>query len=324
MKFKLLAFLATLIIFSRIIALEEKEPLSDFTPWYTGPIISISGENVDPSHVNINPYLVVNNNYGQYNSNWHASKTSNMIQTNHFWLIEYGVTKLFDILLQPGIFYNTKKGSHYFGADDFSGRINIQILTQIPGSLQPSLRFMFRQNFPTGKYDKFNPSKNGTESTGKGCFETILGFNMGKIVYWLKAHPIRWRINISYSFTSTAHVEGFNAYGGGYNTYGTVHPGNTFNFVASHEFSLTQRWVLALELQYQHYRKTSFHGTLGTDLAGNTMTMGSSSGDSFVLAPALEYSFPSQLGFYAGATFTFAGRNTFQVVSPTLALTYTW
>jgi len=324
MKFKLLAFLTTLTLLTNLPASEKKEPLSDFDPWYTGSIESIAADNVPPGQANINPYWMVNTTLGQYNSNWHSNSTSTTVQINHFWVIEYGITKLIDIVIQPDYDYNIKKGSHYSGSADLGFRLNIQLLTEIPGTMQPSIRFMFREQFPTGKYDQFNPSKHGTEATGKGCFETALGLNLGKKVYWLPAHPIRWRMNISYSLPSTAHVEGFNAYGGGYNTYGTVHPGNTFLFLISHEFSLTQRWVLAFDLEYQHFYKTSFHGVLGTDLAGNTKTMGSASGDVFIIAPAVEYSFTEALGVYGGATVTFIGRNTAQVVSPTISLTYTW
>ncbi len=324
MKFKLLAFFTTLTLLSNLLTSEKKEALSDYDPWYTGPLIAIAADNVPPGQVNINPYLIVNNIYGQYNNHWNGNSTSNLTQINNLWIIEYGITELFDIVIQPSATCNIKKGSHYTGLEDLGFRVNFQLSTEIPGTMQPSLRFMFRQHFPIGAYDQFNPLKHGTESLGQGCFETTLGLNLGKIVYWLKAHPIRWRVNLAYSFPTTVHVEGFNAYGGGYNTYGTAHPGNTFNLVTSHEFSLNQRWVLALELQYRHYRKSSFHGILGTDLAGNTATMGSASGDNFILAPCVEYNFTKDLGVYAGVEVTFLGRNTNQMVSPNLALTYTW
>ncbi len=301
-----------------------EENWADFIPWYTGPNITISATNIPPGQVNINPYFILDDNFGSYNNNWHAKKTSTLLKSNHFWLIEYGITELFDVVIKPSVYYNIKKGSHYFGFDDFSARINLQALLQVPGSWEPSIRFMFQENFPTGKYNKLNPDKHSTDATGSGSFNSIFGLNMEKTVYWIKAHPMRWRINISYSFPTSVHVEGFNTYGGGYNTYGQVHPGNTFNLVTSNEFSFTQRWVLALEMQYQHNRKTSFHGIAGTDALSNPASMGSKSSDVFVMDVTLEYNFTANLGVYGAVAFTFAGRNTSQNVQPALALTYTF
>jgi hypothetical protein len=138
------------------------------------------------------------------------------------------------------------------------------------------------------------------------------------------------RFNASYAFAPPVHVRNFNAYGGGFGTDGTIYPGNIFTSLIGLELSLSQNWVLALDMEYQHTNKNRFSGEVGT---ANLITpviqqgpllaaIGSPSSESFSMAPAIEYNWSESLGLIAGAWFTVAGRNASQFVSWTAAFNY--
>ncbi|MFA5250031.1 MAG: hypothetical protein WC371_01310 [Parachlamydiales bacterium] len=300
------------------------EELASFKPWYTGTIISLSGENTPAGKVNFNPYLMLTDYYGAYNSSWKSHKTDKFLSCVPFVIVEFGISDFFSVAFETSVFYNRclSKDACQFG--DFDLMLNFQILKQIPGEIRPSLRIMVDQLFPTGSYTRFSPYKAYSEWSSYGAFETTFSLLISKIVYWLKNHPVNWRFNLSYSFPAPCHVEGFNAYGGGFGTYGKAHLGNLLNCILTFELSLNQRWVLAADLFYQHSRRSSFHGISGTSLAGTPAALGFPACDLIQIAPALEYNFNADLGLFGGIVFSVEGRNISQFYTPTLALSYTF
>ena len=155
-------------------------------------------------------------------------------------------------------------------------------------------------------------------------FLTNIGLNMSKIVYWIKSHPMRFRLTNSYTLPSLAHVQGFNAFGGSYDTYGKVRPSQTYNGDFSIEFSFTQRWVYAMDLAYSYATKSKFSGYPGISEDGSFASNSSPSSYQWSLAPALEYNINADLGFIGGVWFSFAGRNSDDFISGSISVTYTF
>src|SRR5207249_1786766 len=79
---------------------------------------------------------------------------------------------------------------------DTTGTFGFQLAKQ--DKCRASLRLTVGESFPTGKYQHLSPHKHGIDATGSGAFETIVGFNVSKIVFWQKLHPMNLRSSISY------------------------------------------------------------------------------------------------------------------------------
>lgn len=300
---------------------EETSPLPTLEPWFTGSLLAYSPNVVPGGDFNIEPYLFVTDAYGQYNNHWHAHSVPTILYVNPLIFAQFGLTKWLDILIVPQLFYtrNQGKASTQFG--DLTAGFDIQ-LYQDPEERAPSVKLVLRASFPTGKFQHLNPKKNGTDSGGAGCYTPTIALAVGHDTHLSGFHFFNWRLNLAYSFSTPLHVKGFNTYGGGFGTSGTVHPGATYYALTGFEYSLTRHWALALDITYTHGDKTRFSGNPGVDATGAPAMVGGPSFDQFTLAPAIEYNFSEFLGLIAGPWFTVAGRNTQQFVSGVIALNW--
>lgn len=303
---------------------EESKNYKAYNPWYTGPIVVASAENLSPGILNINPYIYAQNNYGTTTNSWRHKAATNECLIQYYLSLQTGITKWLDITLLLQENTNYKKSYDAFKFDDTYVEFGIQLMRQVENTWKPSLRLRLDEGFPTGKYKNLNPKKLGIDGVGSGSYVTRFGFCASKIVFWSYYHPINFHMSLFYNIYTKAHVKGFNTYGGGYGTKGKVSPGNVFNGVVSFEYSFTQRWVYAMDFSYAYQGKTKFSGTNGIGLNGNTASNTAKSNVSISLAPAIEYNFSDNLGVMAGAWFSIAGKNTSDFVTSVIYLTYNW
>lgn len=302
-----------------------------FQPWYTGPIIASTAINVSPGMFNMQPYVYLQNTYAEYNHAGHQRK----IQGNEgllqfFNLAKAGITKFLDITMTNNLYYNKSGGESSWNYGDMSVRLGFQLLKGHPKWYIPDMRLVVSESFPSGSYQKLNPNKNGTDGVGSGAYDSQISLNMQFYVYQFKIwptagyHPTRFRFSFSYAIPSNVSVEGFNVYGGGFGTSGTVSPGNTFNFVGAFEYSLTQRWVIASDLQITDVQKATFKGNAGSNLGGGGASMGSPSSDSITITPSIEYNINDNFGFIGGVWLPIWGRNSSVFINYVLSFTYTF
>jgi hypothetical protein len=94
----------------------------------------------------------------------------------------------------------------------------------------------------------------------------------------------------------------------------------------SGEYSVTRKWVIALEVAYQHGDNTRVTGRNLMTLAhaANAIEYSASSGSSrsTALAPELEYNWSGRVGLLAGVIFTVSGRNVGETITPAIAINY--
>jgi hypothetical protein len=197
---------------------------------------------------------------------------------------------------------------------------NFQLLNDYPGTHQPALKLKLGANVPLGEYQKLNPLKNGTDISGSGWISPSCGVIFNRLFYFTGVHYLNVRWFFNYTFSLPIHVKGLNAYGGAQDTRGTAYPGNNFTSIIGLEFSLTQRWVLATDIQYVHANKNRFSGFSGTQADGTPAVMTAPSSEQFSIAPALEYNWDMNIGVIGGAWFTLGGRNTPGFVSGVFAV----
>ena len=174
------------------------------------------------------------------------------------------------------------------------------------GTWIPDIRIQFGPSFPTGKYQKLNPKKGGSDIGGSGAYEITSLLILQKIFYSIPRHPFNINLNFYYIVLTKTHVKGLNAYGGVITTKGIVNPGNQFIVNLASEFSITQNWVIGWDLQYKHIDKSSFEGHREITATQE----GLPSSEEFSFAPSIEYCFCNTLSLSWGIWFTMLGRNT--------------
>ncbi len=293
-----------------------------FAPWFTGSLLSGAGRTQAPRTTNWEPYLFVTNNNGTYSHRWKPRKKSQSFTLSPSLSVTHGLTNHLDVQAVIPLAWNKKQGQSSFRFEDITLILGIQALEDDPDTWRPDLRITLQEGVPTGHYQKFNPAKKGTDHTGSGSFETGVGLNFQKLFVISGRHYLRPRLNLTWIVPAPVHVKGFNAYGGGYGTSGKVYPGQIFNPILSFEYTFTQKWVAAIDIQYVYGFKDRFSGNRGKNKDGTKASMGNSTLVQFSLAPALEYNFSEALGIIAGVWFTVYGKDSSDFVSGVIAINY--
>jgi len=293
-----------------------------FDPLYTGPIITSSGNNESPGEWCLQPYFFYADNYGIYTHRGDKHTTAKEYSISPQFLVQTGLTKWLDITVTPGVIYKWNSSDEEFGMDAIPVKFGLQFLKEKWHTPRPSMRVTVSESIPVGKYKDLDPNKNGLDAFGAGSFVTSLSLNISKVVFWFPTHPMQLRLNVGGTIPTKVKVTGFNAYGGGYNTDGTVTPGNRIFIDGAFEFSFTRKWVLASDICYHKVSKAKFSGNKGTTATGAEASISLDSSYSFELAPALEYNHSEKFGVLAGAWFSVTGKNSAAFNSAVLSLVW--
>lgn len=292
-----------------------------YAPWFTGSLLAPTPINMKPGHPAIEPSLTVFNTYGRYDSNWKLKKQDHTWTINPFLDFQFGITNNVGIETLISYVSNFKNGKTFNHFQDTIVLFGYQISNDIKGCWIPDLRLILQETFPTGKYQKLDPNKEGIDSTGFGSFQTgpVLAFRK---LFYLSNNFFSLRGSLGYLFPSTVNVKGFNTYGGGYGTKGKVKPGQVFIAFLSGEYSINQRWVLAFDSELFYQRRSRFSGKNGVTALGETANTGLPFSVQISFAPEFEYNLTPRSGLLAGVWFTLAGKNSLAFASTFLAYLY--
>ncbi len=296
-----------------------------FDPWYAGPLLSGGAHILEAGQVNIQPYFYYFDNYAHFDRHGKSHDDPHILQqVNPVAILQFGVfDKKIDSVVTVQALYNKLQHHSIMNITDTSIALRWGVFPET--SYYPAVLFAVKESFPTGKYNHLSPHKNGIDGTGSGSYKTSLVLNFSKIIWWVwPKHPMNFRLSNSYTFSSKVSVKNFNAYGGGFGTRGKVDPGDQFSTDFGYEFSVTQRWVLALDVAYTFSLKTTFSGRQGVDGDGLPAIVGAPFNDQLSLAPAVEYNLSPDLGFIGGVWFPVWGRNSANFISGIISVTYTF
>ena len=282
--------------------------------WWTGPMLANSAGTLPPGHFLLEPYVY---DVSTAHSDSYGSRA----------YILYGLADRLSVGLIPVVGYNTVSNgpsSSGIGLGDISLMTQYQLTQFHEGSWMPTTAIEVQETFPTGKYDQL--ASHPANGLGSGAYTTTLQFN-SQTYFWLSnGRILRMRFDVSQAFSSRVGVQGVSVYGTGAGFRGNARPGSSFFADAAWEYSLTQRWVLALDLTYSHARNTSVSGYNILDSGSvpypSSIRMNSGSSVAFGFAPAVEYNWSSSLGVLFGTRIVVAGHNTTGTVTPALAINY--
>jgi hypothetical protein len=190
------------------------------------------------------------------------------------------------------------------------------------GSWIPTTSVAVQETLPTGKYDRLG--NRPSDGLGSGAYTTTLAL-YSQTYFWLpNGRILRVRFNVSQSLSNHANVEDVSVYGTETGFRGRAKPGSSFLINASWEYSLTRRWVLALDATYRHNGNTRATGYQIRDpkTAQNSIRLDSGSSEVFALAPAIEYSWKPNLGVLLGTRLIPASHNTHATITPAVAMNF--
>ncbi len=311
-KFSFNAILLFSMIFSiSLSAFDAYHPGShEPYPWWTGTLLSPGASVMPPKHFLEQPYVFVTMANGKYDSQWHPQKIPSFTSVNLQFFTLIGLIQDVDLQITPQWIYNATRGQSSSHFADLPVGFDFQVLTKNEVQWLPSIKIGLKEILPTGRYQKLNPKKFGTDISGTGSFDNQWSIVFFKEYHFTGYHYLSGKLSLIYDHFSRVHVKGFNAYGGGYKTKGTVYPGDVFTLMASFEYSFTRNWVLALDNVYAHGNTDRFFGKSGFSAPGVKATVGFPSFEQISFAPALEYNFSEKFGVIGGLWFTAWGRNT--------------
>ncbi|WP_426702756.1 transporter [Rhodanobacter sp. Col0626] len=287
-----------------------KQSLDD--AWWTGPLLANSAGTLPPGHVLVEPYLY---DVASAHSHGYGSRT----------YLLYGLANRLTVGVIPVFGYNTVSGgphSSHVGVGDFTLLAQYQLTQFHEGSWVPTASFEVQETFPTGKYDQLG--ERPADGLGSGAHMTTLQFNTQTYFWLANGRILRMRFDVSQAFSSHADVADVSVYGTGQGFRGMARPGSSFFADLAWEYSLTRRWVLALDLTYSHSRTTSVTGYVrqpkSGSLPGPPIRLDSGSSTAFGIAPALEYSWNANVGAIFGVRVITGGHNTVRTITPVMAI----
>lgn len=305
---------------------------NEIQPWFTGPILATSGNVVTAGHFNVEPYVFAFARTSFYDHSWNPQPIDTLWNVQFktpFWV---GLTSWSDVKVNPVWGWNYRKGRSQWVLGDWSAKVSFQLYRSSLSSKSwtPSIKVSFRETFPTGKYQKLNPDKLGTDGGGSGAWVNTFSLNLSKVYQIYETHFLNFRLNLQYSLPTSVHVKGFNAYGGGIGTNGVVDPEKTFLAIFAFEYALSRNWVIACDFQGVYSSKTTFSGYAGivpgtsSDVtpSGVPALNESKASIQYSMAPAIEYNWSQNLGLIAGVWLTVAGKNASRFTTGVIALNY--
>lgn len=291
---------------------EKAEGFPEF--WSTGPLIIPPTDVIDVGHFNYQPYLFWYQYRGVYDKHWNFHHEPLFTTVSFQPQFRAGVFSSTEFDFIPIINYNNTEHEAQWVFGDIPIALG-SILLEDDTDLwyHPSIKLQISANLPTGKYQKLKAKKLGTDIGGIGSWAPGIGLILYHEAHIYRSHYFTASGFIGYQFQTPVRVKGLNAYGGDAHTRGKVYPGDLFQAILSFEYSLSHRWILAMDTVYNHFNKTRFKGHTDTE---NTLP----SSEQISLAPGIEYMWTENFGINGGVWFTVGGRNTDQFTSGVISI----
>ena len=277
--------------------------------WWTGPMLAPNATTLPRGHLLIEPYLF---DVIAAHSNGLGSLT----------YINYGLADRVTVGLIPTAGFNVASSgpsSSSPGLGDLTVQAQFRLAKFHEGSWMPPTSVALQETLPTGKYDRLG--ERPSNGLGSGAYTTTLNLYT-QTYFWLpNGRILRMRFNVSQALSSKVNVQDVSVYGTEQGFRGQAKPGSSFYVDAAWEYSVTRRWVLALDAVYRHNWNTRVTGYSSLQNPSSVL-LTSGSSEVFAFAPAVEYSWKPSIGVLLGTRVIPASHNTHATVTPAVAINY--
>jgi hypothetical protein len=293
-------------------ASETRQSLDD--PWWTGPMLAPSAATLPRGHFLIEPYVF---DVRSAHANGFGSLT----------YMNYGLLDKLTVGIIPTAGFNVvDHGPNSSGIilGDVTLQAQYRLKKFYEGSWIPTTSIAIQETLPTGKYDALGTRP--SDGLGSGAYTTRPALYTQTYLWLPNGRILRMRFNVSQGLSGGVGVKDVSVYGTSAGFRGRAEPGNTTFMDASWEYSITQRWVLALDATYCHVGNTR---TTGQNVLhptrpqnSSTIMLNSGSSEAFGFAPAIEYSWKPNLGVLLGTRIIAFGHNTPTTITPAIAINF--
>ena len=281
--------------------------------WWTGPIVAAGANTLPRGHTLIEPYFYDVVRSARYNANGTRVAATRVDNYGSLTYLLYGLTDRFTVGMIPTFAFTAPSGglsSSHVGMGDLSLLAQYRLLGYRPGSRLPIASLVVQETLPTARYDRLGDTP--SNGFGGGAYTTMVSLYTQSYLWMPNGRILRVRVNASQAASSFASVDGVSVYGTSAGFHGTVKPGDAFTLSVSGEYSVTKRWVLALDTVTRHDGSTRISDGRTTIESGDSRTI--------YVVPAVEYNWSPNVGAIAGVRLTPAGRNTSATVTPVMAI----
>ena len=273
---------------------------------WTGPMLASTAETLPHGHFYTEPYF-----YDVIVGGDHHPGSSGFYQ--------YGLLDNLTVGFQPSFATATNHIGRGMAIGDFKLLSQLRLTHFTPEHRVPSIALVLNEVIPTGKFDRLAPSQEGH---GSGAFATEIGINVQHWFLLKNGRLLRGRINVLQRFYNKTSVEGLSVYGTDAAFRGHARPGARTTLIGAVEYSLTNEWVLAFDVEADFAGRTS---VLGQATGGGPVIRTRSPGSRDIgFAPAIEYNWSRSTGAILGVWIIPKGHNTPASVTPAIAISKFW
>ena len=272
--------------------------------WWTGPLFAASANTLPKGHLLVEPYLFDL-----------RSGSADRLGTSLF--VVYGLAQGVAIgFVEPYDLGSLRRGARLStsGLGDPTTQLQFRLNRPAPYSSAPMVAVLLQQTIPLSRFDHLTGS--AATAHGNGEWTTHAAVYLQSFLWLRNGRILRMRLDLSHSFSASAKLEGASVYGTPAGFNGTVRTGPAWDADGSLEYSLSQRWVVALDVILRRGAADRVRGVA----ANEEVRYSNAAATSVAMAPAVEFSWSSRFGIVAGVRFQARGRETPASVMPTVAV----
>jgi hypothetical protein len=273
---------------------------------WTGPLLASNAEALPRGHVYTEPYFFDVISGGEHNPG-----------SSGFY--QYGLLDNWTVGMQPFFALGTQKYNRDVAIGDFKLLSQVRLSHFTADHRVPSVALVTNLLLPTGKDDHLGAFKQGH---GSGSFAPEIGVNVQHYFLLNNGRLLRARINILKDFPLRHDVSGRSVFGTGAEFHGRAKPGPKTTLIGGMEYSLTNEWVLAFDVERDHWGKTAIVGRDTPD--GPLVRRTSPKSWNVGFAPAVEYNWSARAGVIVGVWIIPKGHNTQSSITPAIAVQRFW
>jgi hypothetical protein len=262
---------------------------------------------------------------GQFDSTGARHRTPRDNEFGSQSYVLYGLTDRVTAGVIPRIAYNEPgqgQGSSTIGIGDLTAQAAYGLSHFLDRGWLPAMSVVLGETLPTGRYDRLGDRAG--DGVGAGAYTTTLSLYSQYYLWMPNGRLLRTRLDVSQSWSTDVHLQDTSVYGTPPGFRGYARPGDSLTIDSAWEYSVTQRWVTALDVVFETAGSTQVAGTRPQQQNGGLSSIsiqsGSGSSRSLGLAPAVEYNWTANAGVIVGAKFIAAGHNTAAALIPIAAI----
>lgn len=293
------------------------------TAWWTGSLLSASAETMAVGHWLAEPYALQQQVRSAYDPDGRRHPVPSSERQLAAAYLMYGLADGVSVGAMPHLLlhaHGPADASSGPAVGDLTALLQLRLTSRAPASAWPAMSVVIGETFPTGRFDRLRDSPGS--GSGEGVHRTDLSLYAQSLFHTPGNRLLRARLNLTYSRSDSTAVDAVSVYGTPAGFQGRARPGNASSADLAFELSLSLRWVLALDVQFQRQERVVVDGVAAPagGGAGAPLRIESGPAESWALAPAVEYNLSANVGVIAGLKLTVAGRNTAVQSVPAIAL----